>query len=392
MTVNRQVELQPIRLSNNVTIDWPVALAPMAGVTDAVFRGLCRDHGCGYATTEFARDRALLMGVPQQLALIDIETDVRPVGVQIFGADPDEMRRGAALVVERVAPDVLDINMGCPAPKVTNGQGGSSLLKEPARAAAITAAIVREIAPVPVTVKIRVGWDELHKAAGAAVEVARRVVDAGAQLITVHGRTRQQKYEGEACWDTISAVAAAVPVPVLGNGDISTPLEAAHRLRTSGCRGIAIGRGARGRPWLFAHIKTHLQGQPPPPEPPPSQRIAIGLEHVRRQRAAAIAYLRQNPTWAARPETELLREADRRAVGGLLPHVMWYVWGIPGVTAVRRVLSRARTATQMAEILTDFEAHQHLYAAADRAAGRTDADDAPPGSADTCALAWSRST
>ncbi|HEX2184688.1 MAG TPA: tRNA-dihydrouridine synthase family protein, partial [Chloroflexota bacterium] len=155
MTVNRQVELQPIRLSNNVTIDWPVALAPMAGVTDAVFRGLCRDHGCGYATTEFARDRALLMGVPQQLALIDIETDVRPVGVQIFGADPDEMRRGAALVVERVAPDVLDINMGCPAPKVTKGQGGSSLLREPERAQAIVAAVVREVSPTPVTVKIR---------------------------------------------------------------------------------------------------------------------------------------------------------------------------------------------------------------------------------------------
>src|ERR687883_1345936 len=178
------LKLQPIRLGNGVTIEWPVALSPMAGVTDAVFRGLCREYGCGYATTEFARDKALLMGVPSQVALIDVRADVRPVGVQIFGAEPDEMRRAAALVVEQQHPDVLDINMGCPAPKVTNGQGGSSLLKEPARAQAIVAAVVAAIAPVPVTVKIRVGWDEAHKASGVAVEVARRVVDAGAQLVT----------------------------------------------------------------------------------------------------------------------------------------------------------------------------------------------------------------
>ena len=123
----------PIRLRNDVVIEWPVALAPMAGVTDAVFRALCREAGCGYATTEFARDRALLMGQRNQLALLDLRLDRRPAGIQIFGADPDEMRRAAALVIERAAPDVLDINMGCPAPKVTAGQGGSSLLREPGR-------------------------------------------------------------------------------------------------------------------------------------------------------------------------------------------------------------------------------------------------------------------
>src|SRR5918911_1797935 len=273
----------PIRLGNGVTIEWPVALSPMAGVTDAVFRSLCREYGCGYATTEFARDKALLMGVPTQLALIDVASDVRPVGVQIFGAEPDEMRRAAALVVEQQHPDVLDINMGCPAPKVTNGQGGSSLLKEPARAQAIVAAVVAAIAPVPVTVKIRVGWNEAHKASGVAVEVAQRVVDAGAQLVAVHGRTREQKYEGQACWDTISRVAAAVPVPVLGNGDVATPEQAAHRLRTSGCAGIAIGRGARGRPWVFRQIREYLAGggEAVPAEPSPAERIQLGLEHIR---------------------------------------------------------------------------------------------------------------
>jgi nifR3 family TIM-barrel protein len=379
--------LEPVRLANGVVIEWPIALAPMAGVTDAVFRRLCREHGCGYATTEFARDKAILMDVPNQVRLIDVHDDVRPVGVQIFGSDPDEMRRAAGFVVERMAPDILDINMGCPAPKVTNGQGGSSLLRDPARAVAITAAVVREVAPTPVTVKIRVGWDEPHKAGGAAVEVARRVVDAGAQLLTVHGRTRAQKYEGLACWDTISAVAAAVSVPVFGNGDITSPVEAAHRLRSSGCQGIAIGRAARGRPWLFEQIRAYLLGQPVPPDPTPAARIALGLEHVRRQLATAQATLRQERGWRTRTEADVQREAERRALGGLLPHVMWYVWGVPGVGAVRRSLSLARTASDLAAVLTDFGARQHIYAAADARTAPA-AGDAPPLDQGSCETAW----
>ncbi|MBI3971397.1 MAG: tRNA-dihydrouridine synthase [Chloroflexi bacterium] len=363
-----KVDVQPIRLGNGVTIEWPIMLAPMAGVTDSVFRGLCRECGCGYATTEFARDRALLMGVPHQVELADVRDDDRPVGVQIFGADPDEMRRAAAHVIERFQPDVLDINMGCPAPKVTNGQGGSSLLRDPARAAAITAAVVAEIAPVPVTVKIRVGWDDEHKSSGVAVDVARRIVDAGAQLVTVHGRTRQQKYEGFACWDTISAVAAAVPVPVVGNGDITTPEDAAHRLRTSGCRGIAVGRGARGRPWVFRQINVFLQGAPPAEvaacEPDIAERIAIGLEHIRRQQARELALLRERPDRASRTELELREEADRRALGAMLPHVMWYVWGVPGVSAVRRALSQAHTATELEALLVQFRERPEKYAPA----------------------------
>jgi nifR3 family TIM-barrel protein len=333
----------------------------MAGVTDAVFRALCYEFGCGYATTEFARDRALLMEVPSQLALIDISTDARPVGVQIFGSEPDEMRRAAALVIERQRPDVLDINMGCPAPKVTNGQGGSSLLRDPQRAQAIVAAVAAEIAPIPVTVKLRVGWDEPHKAAGAAVDVARRVVDAGAQLVAVHGRTREQKYEGLACWDTISAVAAAVPVPVIGNGDISTAEAAAHRLRTSGCAGIAIGRGARGRPWVFSQIRAYLRGEPLPAEPGRQERVAIGLDHIRRQRELERRDLSQHPRWRAKPAADIITEADRKAMGALLPHVVWYVWGVPGAAAARRKLSLAKTATELADILVDFGERPDRY-------------------------------
>src|SRR6266540_113339 len=362
----------PIRLGNGVTIPWPIALSPMAGVTDAVFRGLCREYGCVYATTEFARDRALLMGIPNQLALIDVRADARPLGIQIFGADPDEMRRAAALVVEQQQPDVLDINMGCPAPKVTNGQGGSSLLLEPDRAQAIVTAVAKEVAPIPLTVKIRVGWDEPHRASGVAVEVARRAVDAGAQLIAVHGRTREQRYEGLACWDTISAVAAAVRVPVIGNGDITTPVDAAHRLRTSGCAGIAIGRGARGRPWLFRQIREYLLsgGESAPAEPRAAERAAVGLEHIRRQQALEMQLVQEDPRFARKSLVSQREMADRRALASMLPHVMWYVWGVPGVSAVRRRLSLARTGTELAEIVADFAEQART--------GAFDAPAAPP--------------
>lgn len=358
----QQDVLRPIRLSNEVTITWPVALSPMAGVTDSVFRSLCRGYGCGYATTEFARDRALLLAVPDQLALTDIRLDERPVGIQIFGAEPDDMRRAAALIIQRTPPDVLDINMGCPAPKVTNSQGGSSLLLDPSRAAAIVRAVVKEVAPLPVSVKIRIGWDEAHKASGAAVEVARQVVDAGAQLLTVHGRTRAQKYEGQACWDTISDVAAAVPVPVIGNGDISTAEEAAHRWYTSGCRGIAIGRGARGRPWIFRQINAYLRGEALAPEPSTAERVALGLEHIRRQRALEFDLVRE-AEGQLKADRTLRHKADGRALARMLPHVVWYVWGVPGAAAARRSLSRARSVVELEDVLADFAARPDAYTA-----------------------------
>jgi nifR3 family TIM-barrel protein len=376
--------LSPIALGNGVVIAWPVALSPMAGVTDAVFRGLCRARGCGYATTEFARDRALLMGVPDQWLLTDLRGDARPAGIQIFGADPEEMRAAAAQVVARRAPDVLDINMGCPAPKVTNGQGGSSLLLDPGRATRIVEAVSREVAPVPVTVKIRVGWDEAHKAAGAAVDVARRVVDAGAQLVAVHGRTRAQKYEGQACWDTISAVAAAVSVPVIGNGDIATPEEAAHRLRTSGCAGIAIGRGARGRPWLFRQIEAYLRDGVWLTDPAARERVELGLEHLRLARAYEQMLVDEEPRAQRRPPHARAADADRRTLSRMLAHVMWYVWGAPGAAGARRALSRARGGAELEDILADFGQHPERYLDRVDHAGPAAGSPAGPVEAERC--------
>jgi tRNA-dihydrouridine synthase B len=388
-TPRNPVTLKPITLGNGVTIDWPVLLAPMAGVTDAVFRRLCRERGCGYATTEFARDRAILMGVPDQLALCDVDPDVRPVGVQIFGSEPDEMRRAAALVLERWSPDVLDINMGCPAPKVTSGQGGSSLLKDPELATAIVDAVVREVAPTPVTVKIRVGWNNTHKGQGAAVDVARRVVDVGAQMITVHGRTREQKYEGLADWDVISAVAAALSVPVIGNGDVVTPDDAAHRLRTSGCAGVAVGRGARGKPWIFRQMRAFLEDGTRLPEPTFRERVEIGLEHIGRQREYErhVIALDKRGRKLGSEEREAL--ADRLTLGRMLPHVMWYVWGAPGAAGARRALSKARNGTELADVLADFGERPERYIVdpADLVNGHLPERDVPA-TEEGCAVAW----
>lgn len=352
---------RPIDLGNGVVIETPLLLAPMAGVTDAVFRSLCREAGAGYATTEFSRDEALLRGVRAQIDLIDLRLDPRPTGVQIFGSDPETMRRGAAFVMDRVQPAVLDINMGCPAPKVTNGQGGSSLLRDPDRAVAIVRGIVAEVAPTPTTVKMRVGWDDPHRDTGIAVDLARRLEDTGACMITVHGRTRQQRYEGLANWDVIAAVADAVAVPVIGNGDIQTPADAMHRLQTSGCAGIAIGRGARGRPWLFGQMAAALRGEPIPDDPGTADRLALGMEHVRRQRAYETDCLNDDPAYTRRAGETRTATVEGRALGHLLPHVMWYVWGTPGANEARRVLSRARSAGELADILADFAARPDAY-------------------------------
>ncbi len=351
----------PINLGNGVVIRHPVFLAPMAGVSDAVFRQLCREAGAGYATTEFSRDEALLRGIQAQVDLIDLSLDARPAGVQIFGSDPDTMRRAAAFVMSHASPDILDINMGCPAPKVTAGQGGSSLLRDPDRAIAIVRGIAEEIAPTPTTVKIRVGWDDAHKQSGVAVSLAKQLVDAGARMITVHGRTRQQRYEGLACWDTIAAVAAAVSVPVIGNGDIQTPADVMHRLRTSGVSGVAIGRAARGRPWIFGQIAAAMAGQPLPPDPDTATRIALGLDHISRQIAYEAACVARDPSHARRAETTIHGLASGRALGHLLPHVMWYVWGTPGANEARRALSRARSAEELHDVLADFGARPDAY-------------------------------
>lgn len=324
--------IRPIQVGN-VTIQHPVALAPMAGVTNWPFRLLCKEKGCGLVVTEFVSDKAILFDSRRTREMFELLEEERPASVQIFGADPDSMARAAARVVELEHPDLLDINMGCPAPKVTKGRGGSSLLKEPDNAQEIVRQVVRAVGDaVPVTAKIRIGWDADSI---NAVEMARRIEDAGAKMLTVHGRTREQQYAGQADWDVIGQVAAAVSIPVLGNGDITTPEQAAYRLRTSGCAGVAIGRGAMGNPWIFRRTAHYLETGELLPEPDATERVNAAIRHMEMM----IAY---------RGEYIGLREMRK--------HAAWYLKGLYGAAEARNRVNLTESPDAMrAELMTFLE-------------------------------------
>lgn len=321
--------LKPIRLGSLV-IERPLALAPMAGVTNWPFRLLCKEQGCGIVVTEFVSDKAILFDSKRTQEMIELLEEERPAGIQVFGADADTMARAALRVVELQKPDFVDINMGCPAPKVTKGRGGSSLLKEPENAEEIVRQVVRVVAPLPVTVKIRIGWDA---ATVNAVDIARRAESAGAQMITVHGRTREQHYSGEADWDVIAQVARAVSVPVLGNGDITTPEQAAHRLRTAGVAGLAIGRGAMGNPWVFKRTVHYLETGELLPEPGARDRVEMALRHLQMMIAYRGEYL---------------------AVREMRKHAAWYLKGLYGSAEARNEINTTETPDQMRSQLSAY--------------------------------------
>jgi tRNA-dihydrouridine synthase B len=348
--------LKPIRLGDNLTINHPVALAPMAGVTNWPFRLLCREKGCGLVVTEFVSDKAILFDSKRTQEMIELLDEERPAGIQIFGADADEMARAAVRVVELQQPDLVDINMGCPAPKVTKGRGGSSLLKEPDTAEAIIRRVVRAVAPLPVTVKIRIGWDANSI---NAVEMAKRVEAAGARMLTVHGRTREQHYSGNADWDVIASVADAISLPVIGNGDITTPEQAAHRLRTSGVAGLAIGRGAMGNPWIFHRTAHYLETGELLPEPDARERVETALRHLQMM----IAY---------RGEYIGVREMRK--------HAAWYLKGLYGSAAVRDRVNQTETPDAMRDVLLRYLEQTEQYAL--EQAGAADLEGEAPQSCD----------
>lgn len=321
--------LKPVYIGN-LKVERPLALAPMAGVTNWPFRLLCKEHGCGLLVTEFVNANAILSGNPRTREMIELLDLERPAAVQIFGYDPDTMARAAQAVVEAARPDYVDINMGCPAPKITKGRGGSSLLREPDTAEGIVRAVAAAVAPLPVTVKMRIGWD--HDSI-VAVEVARRLEQAGARLITVHGRTRAQQYSGQADWDVIAAVARAVRVPVVGNGDITTPQQAKHRLETSGVAGIAIGRGALGNPWIFERTYRYLATGELPPAPGARTRVETALRHLDLMVQAKGGYI---------------------ATREMRKHASWYTKGLAGAAETRNRINTAETPVQMQEMLLDF--------------------------------------
>ncbi len=299
-------------------------LAPMAGVTDMAFRELCTLFGAAYTVTEMVSSKGLVMGDKKSAMLLTLGKEEKTAGAQIFGDDPDIMAK-AAVKCLAFSPSIIDINMGCPAPKVAMNGGGASLMKEPQLAGRIVRA-VRDAVDIPVTVKIRKGWDD---SCVNAVELAKILEANGADAIAIHGRTRQQMYSGTVDLDIIRAVKKAVRIPVIGNGDITDIVSAANMLEYTGCDAVMIGRGAFGNPWLFRQINAYLDSGIVIPPPSLEEKMTVMLRHI----AKMIEY---------KGEYTAMREARR--------HAAYYTKGLRGGAKFRAQMSSLETYDDLKEI------------------------------------------
>jgi len=308
----------------NLELKHLAFLAPMAGMADRAFRELCVQYGAAYTVTEMVSSKGLIMGDRKSGELLTIGDGERPCAAQLFGDDPQIMAQ-AAMKALAFRPDVIDINMGCPAPKVAMNGGGASLMKHPQLAYDIVKA-VSEAVDIPVTVKIRKGWDSESV---NAVEMAQLCEKAGAAAIAVHGRTRQEMYAGHVDFDIIRRVKQAVSVPVIGNGDITDEQSAALMLEKTGCDALMIGRGALGNPWIFARINAYLDECRVLPEPSVTQKMAVMLRHIEK----IVNY---------KGEYVAMREARH--------HAGYYTKGMRGGAALRREMTQLERFEQLQEI------------------------------------------
>lgn len=255
---------------------FPLYLAPMAGVTDKIFRQLCKGFGVDVLTTEFVSSEGIFRRNARTLEYLDFDESERPLGVQLFGAEPEHMGEAARNVRDWKQPDFIDLNFGCPVSKVVSKNGGSALLKDCPLLERVAKAVVKAASPLPVTAKMRIGWD---RASINAVTIARVLEQAGIHAITVHGRTKDQGYSGEADWNIIAEVADSVKIPVIGNGDITSAGDVKKRREQSGVAGVMIGRSAMGAPWIFREIKHYLATGALPPAPTLAERWAFIRRH-----------------------------------------------------------------------------------------------------------------
>jgi tRNA-dihydrouridine synthase B len=317
----------------------PLYLAPQAGVSESPFRRLCRGFGADVVVSEFVSAEAIRRGNERTRDYLRFHEAERPIGVQIFGADPGGMAEAAALVEEVYAPDFVDINFGCPVKKVVTRNGGSGCLRD----LDLVERIIRAVAAatsLPTTVKIRSGWNDEQR---DPVGIALRCEQAGAAVLTLHPRTRTQFYSGRADWVEIGAVVEALEIPVVGNGDITTGADAVRMREETGCAGIMIARGSHGRPWLFRECRAALEGRPVPAEPDVRERFAIVLEHARN----AITF----------------GGAEERAMLEFRKHLGWYTKGLPAGKALRQELFQVRSLAEVEERLEAYLAAAEALAA-----------------------------
>lgn len=322
----------------DIKLAAPLALAPMAGITDLPFRLICRRLGCGMTVSEMVSAKGLLYKNVKTTEMLRIDYGERPTAIQLFGSVPEELAE-AARMVEASGADMIDFNMGCPVPKIVNNGEGSALMKQPQLAHDILAAMVKAV-KIPVTVKFRAGWDDSSR---NAVEIAKAVEAAGVSAVAVHGRTRQQFYEGKADWGIIAEVKQAVKVPVFGNGDIFTVEDGLRMLAETGVDGLMIGRGADGNPWIFRELAAVLRGEERPAAPSLQERLAQAAEHL----DMLIDY-----------------KGEHISVKEMRRHISAYLKGLPHAAEFRGRFHKVDTREQFMELLAEYAAcAAHYYEA-----------------------------
>ena len=330
----------------NIELKNGVALAPLAGVSDFTFRRMARRYGAEYTVSEMVSAKALCY---EQLCkktdgaerfrtapLAAVLREELPMAVQLFGAEPEFMARAAQLLesgeykgcISEVSPSVIDVNMGCPMQKIVGNGEGSALMKDPVRAAEIVRAMVAAV-KLPITVKIRAGWDSFHI---NAVELAKRLEDAGAAMICVHGRTREQMYAGRADMEIIRQVKDALTIPVMGNGDIFSAADALNMLSLTGCDGVMVARGAEGNPWIFSEIQCALEGRDYTP-PTVCERFSVAMEHAKGL---------------------IEQKGERVGVAEARKHLAWYLHGVRGAASARNAIMSAATLSQLTAIFDEL--------------------------------------
>ena len=315
----------------NVQLDNEVFLSPMAGVTDLPFRTICKEKGCGMLYTEMINAKALCYDDENTKKMLNLEDDGHPVAVQIFGSDPEYMGK-AESIMNHYTNDILDINMGCPAPKVIKNGDGSALMRNPKLAAEVLTAVVKN-SKKPVTLKIRKGWDDNSV---NALEIAKIAEECGISALAIHGRTREQFYSGKADWDIIAEIKQSINIPVIGNGDVFDVQDAVNMLEKTKCDAIMIGRGSQGNPWIFNRINHYMKTGEVLPEPTLEEKISTAIKHM-------------NLAVAEHGEYVAVREMRK--------HIGWYLKGLKNSAKYRDQINKITDYKEVISMLEEYVQH-----------------------------------